>query len=400
MGQTLSEPVVEKHSTSGGDVRLIYGASAMQGWRISMEDAHTTELRLAGKENHSFFAVYDGHGGQNVAKYSGQHLHERVAKAEAYERADYRTSLKMGFLGTDDDLKADPEYTNDPSGCTAVAALFTPDRRIFVGNAGDSRCVLSIRGEAKPLSTDHKPGNPEESRRIVAAGGFVEFGRVNGNLALSRAIGDFEFKHNNNLPKEQQIVTADPEIVEHQMTDEDEFLIIACDGIWDCLTSQEVVNFVRDHVAKDLPLAEVCEKLMDRCLAPDSELGGVGCDNMTVVIVGILGGKTEKEWYNWIKSRVYQNIGPETPLSDAKDSLNDTSDYPSEFSLDLMNEELNQESNPEEANLTLPSPAKDKAETPPIKHAVVPSSPNVDSPKQDPGSPEAAKSPGPTGTNK
>lgn len=70
-----------------------------------------------------------------------------------------------------------------------------------------------------------------EKARICAAGGFVDFGRVNGNLALSRAIGDFEFKKSAELSPEQQIVTAFPDVIAHTITDDDEFLVIACDGM-------------------------------------------------------------------------------------------------------------------------------------------------------------------------
>ena len=68
-----------------------------------------------------------------------------------------------------------------------------------MGNVGDSRCVASIQGIADPLSTDHKPGDPLEKERIISAGGYVEQNRVNGNLALSRAVGDFAFKQNANM---------------------------------------------------------------------------------------------------------------------------------------------------------------------------------------------------------
>lgn len=77
--------------------------------------------------------------------------------------------------------------------------------------------------------------NTGEKARIQAAGGFVDFGRVNGNLALSRAIGDFEFKKSAELSPEQQIVTAYPDVTVHEITDDDEFLVIACDGkIYSC----------------------------------------------------------------------------------------------------------------------------------------------------------------------
>jgi len=78
-----------------------------------------------------------------------------------------------------------------------------------------------------------------EKARICAAGGFVDFGRVNGNLALSRAIGDFEFKKSAELSPEQQIVTAYPDVITHTITDDDEFLVIACDGKYAKTTSTQ-----------------------------------------------------------------------------------------------------------------------------------------------------------------
>jgi serine/threonine protein phosphatase PrpC len=68
--------------------------------------------------------------------------------------------------------------------------------------------VISVGGKVKPLSYDHKPTDETEMERIINAGGYVEFGRVNGNLALSRAIGDFEFKQSEDLPAEKQVVTC------------------------------------------------------------------------------------------------------------------------------------------------------------------------------------------------
>ncbi|KAJ2959597.1 hypothetical protein NQZ79_g4891 [Umbelopsis isabellina] len=265
-----------------------------------MEDAHTTIPNLE-KTGTSFFAVFDGHGAD-----------------PAFAEKDYKTALKDGFLNIDQDLREDKEFANDSSGCTAVVALISEDNRVLVSNAGDSRAVISSHGKCKPLSYDHKPVNRTESSRIVAAGGFVEFGRVNGNLALSRALGDFEFKQNSSLPATEQIVTANPDIIEHKLGDEDEFMIIACDGIWDCKTNQEAVDFVRAGLGEKKTVEEICEELMDDCLAPNSEIGGVGCDNMTVVIVGILNGKTEDEWYKWMASRCQSAVAKKAEQDEAK----------------------------------------------------------------------------------
>lgn len=316
MGQTLSEPVVEKTSEKGGDDRLIYGVSAMQGWRISMEDAHTTVLDLDTEKSHpeklAFFGVFDGHGGERVALFSGENIHNIILKQDTFKAGNYAQGLKDGFLATDRAILNDPKFEEEVSGCTACVSLIAGNK-IFVANAGDSRGVLGIKGRAKPLSQDHKPQLENEKNRITAAGGFVDFGRVNGNLALSRAIGDFEFKKSAELSPENQIVTAYPDVEQHDITDEDEFLVLACDGIWDCQSSQAVVEFVRRGIAAKQELDKICENMMDNCLASNSETGGVGCDNMTMTIVGILNGRTKEQWYDEIAKRVANGDGPCAP---------------------------------------------------------------------------------------
>ncbi|KAH7885274.1 PP2C-domain-containing protein [Phlebopus sp. FC_14] len=318
MGQTLSLPATDKKSETGEDDRFVYSVSEMQGWRITMEDAHAAVLTLeeGAAEKNTFFGVYDGHGGGTVARFAGRNVHKRLLGEEAYREKLYDEALKRAFLGTDEDLLADPGHTRDPSGCTAVAALLTDDRKIYVANAGDSRSVLSVKGEAKPLSFDHKPSNDTERARIVGAGGYIEYGRVNGNLALSRALGDFEFKKNYSLIPQKQVITADPDITVHELSSEDEFLVLACDGIWDCLSSQQVVDFIRLKVSEGKELSEIGEMMCEHCLAPDTTSGaGIGCDNMTILIVALLDGRTKQEWYDWITDRVKTGYGYATPAT-------------------------------------------------------------------------------------
>ncbi|EQL01172.1 Protein phosphatase 2C [Ophiocordyceps sinensis CO18] len=293
----------------------------MQGWRISMEDAHTAVLdlgKLSGDDSKaksvrlSFFGVFDGHGGEKVALFAGDNIHGIIMNQDGFKTGDYAQGLRDGFLATDRAILNDPKYEDEVSGCTACVCLIA-DKTLYVANAGDSRGVLGIKGRAKPLSQDHKPQLESEKKRITAAGGFVDFGRVNGNLALSRAIGDFEFKKSAEMSPENQIVTAFPDVTVHDITDEDEFLVLACDGIWDCQSSQAVVEFVRRGIAAKQELEKICENMMDNCLASNSETGGVGCDNMTMVIVGLLNGKTKDEWYEEIARRVANGDGPCAP---------------------------------------------------------------------------------------
>ncbi|KAJ3209947.1 Protein phosphatase 2C 2 [Clydaea vesicula] len=281
-----------------------------------MEDAHTTLLNINKSEEKkiSMFAVFDGHGGSNVAQYCGKKLQHLITLNNSFDESiksgDFSKVLTESFLNLDVELRKDPEYAKEPSGCTAVSCIISSDWKITAANAGDSRIVLGSKtGKAIPLSFDHKPTNEIEIKRITDAGGFVEYGRVNGNLALSRAIGDFVFKDSPNLTAEQQIVTANPDIIQHDIEDGDEFLVLACDGIWDCMTNQEVVDFVRYKIKdRNGDLKLIAEEIMDFCLAPICDLGSIGCDNMTVIIVGFTRGRSREEWVNEIAAKIDEKL--------------------------------------------------------------------------------------------
>jgi len=233
------------------------------------------------------------------------------------------------------------------SGATAVVALIQ-NGNLIVANAGDSRCVLSENGIAVDLSEDHSPDLPREKERILKAGGFpfsffppppplpflsladsflfllllssgyISEGRVNGNLNLSRAIGvfptpysllppclslrslyqlffvspslqfnlgDLQFKENLNIPPEAQIISAQPEIKIKKLEKNHEFMVLACDGIWNRMGSQDVIDFVKLRLEQE-SLESICEQMLDYCLADNAfEQEGVGADNMTVIIV-------------------------------------------------------------------------------------------------------------------
>ena len=132
---------------------------------------------------------------------------------------------------------------------TTVTTVLCMGDTMYCANAGDSRTVLSRAGKAINLSEDHKPSNTIEEQRVRDAGGFVVMGRVMGKLAVSRAIGDSEFKDpNSRLMSEFSIstplVVPEPEVVVSHIEAADEFLILACDGLWDIFSSQEAVDMV------------------------------------------------------------------------------------------------------------------------------------------------------------
>ena len=119
------------------------------------------------------------------------------------------------------------------------------------------------------MSEDHKPELTTEKTRIEKAGGFVDENRVNGILNLSRSLGDLEYKNNKKLKPEEQMVIAYPDVKVEKIYNECNFLIIACDGIWDCLSSQEAVNYVLKELNKEPKVSKVIANMMDSILPSD-----------------------------------------------------------------------------------------------------------------------------------
>jgi serine/threonine protein phosphatase PrpC len=130
---------------------------------------------------------------------------------------------------------------------------------------------------------------PSERNRIERANGYVEDKRVNGMLALSRALGDYEYKGNPLLKPHDQIVTAFPEVTIEKLTNDCDFVICACDGIWDCMSSQEACDFVSSRLKTKKGKesgAEVVKELFESIVATDvANSAGIGCDNMTCIVI-------------------------------------------------------------------------------------------------------------------
>jgi len=301
------KPVTDKksHNDASPELGLFWGAGEMQGWRPAMEDDYVATASFSSDEawaNTGLFGVFDGHGGADVARFCAQNLPRAVASGTT---SNPQAAMKNSFLQLDCKLAQaaktmdvrDPAHP-DKMGCTAAACLV---RRhdLIVANAGDSRVVLGRRGRALELSEDHKPGSSKELARIKAAGGMVveqQIGpqevihRVNGILSLSRSIGDHRFKKDETRSQADQIITCLPDIKTFCRQLDDDFLIIACDGIWDVLSSQEVVDRVQKNLpamlAGELRPSDVICQILDECLATDpSKSFGKGTDNMTMLLV-------------------------------------------------------------------------------------------------------------------
>jgi protein phosphatase PTC2/3 len=147
--------------------------------------------------------------------------------------------------------------------------------RLYIAHVGDCRAVLSHRGHAVDLTLDHKPSTrPDEVARIAAAGGWTHNGRLHGVLAVSRAFGDAEHK---NLKErfwecnfKADPLIAEPDIRIHTIRPRDEFVVLACDGVYDVMSSQMVVNFVRRKLRAHRDVQRAAEQLVAKAISLSS----------------------------------------------------------------------------------------------------------------------------------
>lgn len=147
-----------------------------------------------------------------------------------------------------DELVKGEEYSMD-IGATCCVVLITGEE-IYCASAGDSRAILVKKdGQVVPLSEDHKPYDPREKERIDASGHFVEDKRVDSFLGVARAIGDHKYKDKPDLPPEKQAVTCKPDIRVVKRSADDDYIMTACDGIWDCLSNEECALFISERMA-------------------------------------------------------------------------------------------------------------------------------------------------------
>ncbi|KAG6758306.1 hypothetical protein POTOM_038646 [Populus tomentosa] len=232
-----------------------FGMTSVRGRRRDMEDAVSIHTSFTTK-NTSFFGVFDGHGCSHVAMRCRDRLHEIVKEeVEGFKEeksVEWKETMKISYIKMDKDVENCCVEGDNSSNCrcelqtpqcdavgsTAVVAVVTPEK-IIVSNCGDSRAVLCRNGVAIPLSSDHKPDRPDELLRIQEAGGRVIYWdgpRVLGVLAMSRAIGDNYLK---------PYVIPEPDVTLTERTAEDEFLILASDGLWDVVPNDTACGVVR-----------------------------------------------------------------------------------------------------------------------------------------------------------
>ncbi|KAH9112035.1 hypothetical protein AeMF1_013582 [Aphanomyces euteiches] len=300
--------------------RFDFGAYENMGARKQMEDAHSTiqdmnisALSCIGLYPQSFFGVFDGHGGYEASQYIHENLHQQIIK-ELQIRGDalkqcqshdsihaiVKEGITVAFEAIDSEFL---KTSNRPQAGSTATTVFIAGQIAYIANVGDSRTVLSRSGTHIRLSNDHKPSRPDEAQRIRDTGGFIIHGRIMGELAVSRAFGDCEFKTyetyacqttlkledengveqpvvNPNDILKGPLVISTPEISILEITESDEFLLLASDGLFDVFEDQEAIDFIRRELLEFGDVQRTVESLVDYAIGTQGSR-----DNVTAIVV-------------------------------------------------------------------------------------------------------------------
>ncbi|XP_036207275.1 protein phosphatase 1A-like [Myotis myotis] len=203
----------------------------MRGWRVEMEDAPTAVIGLpSGLETWSFFALYDGHAGSQVAKYCCEHLLDHITNNQDFKGStgapsveNVKNGIRTGFLEIDEHMRAmsEKKHGTNRNGSTAVGVFISPHQTYFT-NCGDSSGFLCRNRKIHFFIQYHKSSNPLGKEQIQSAGGSVMTQRVNGSLAVSRALRDFDYKCVRGKGRTEQLVSPEPEVHDTERSEEDD----------------------------------------------------------------------------------------------------------------------------------------------------------------------------------
>jgi len=261
----------------------IYTAS-LKGKRPTNEDAHQILLNL-GKSNKyapiNFYGIFDGHGGAFVSNF----LKDVLPRYFIDKRLNYPLNKRYvtacyNHLNTLLKTKYAKNVESTGSTCLVIIEYKQNDNRYLnILNTGDSRAIICKNNIAHPLTIDHKPNFPSEKSRIESVGGKIAFDGLDWrikDLSVSRSFGDIS---------SQPCVTYLPDMFRYTITKADQFIVMACDGLWDVMSNQDVANYVLLHcynpvtnkrINKDFSVAK---KLAEFAISKGSS------DNVSIIII-------------------------------------------------------------------------------------------------------------------
>ena len=231
-------------------------------YRQSMEDTGVTIPNLTNDYKTSLFGIFDGHGGSDVVKYIKDRIPE-IIKKNINDLCPIEKCFINSFNKIDEELKFyDSEYT----GSTATIVLIQ-DNKLYCANVGDSRAYIIYNNSIKQITVDHKCNVPEEAERIMNAGGKITKNRVQGQLVLSRSLGDLYVK--------KYGVSNLPDISVNKIDYNIKYVVIASDGIWDVIDEQTVLNMSKLRKKAE----EFCKELVKLAIEKETK------DNVSCIVI-------------------------------------------------------------------------------------------------------------------
>lgn len=297
--QTLEAFHVESEYWSNSAFRC--AVVETQGKRPTQEDAYS----FACTETGGSFWVLDGHRGNEAAQFGTEALREEMGQTIKKGKLPSTGKIEQTFRSIDNSLRKHFKTHPDKpkAGSTVVGALVAQQKngsyQAKLVNCGDSRGIIiqNPMQENGPLTIietiDHKPSDPIEKARILAAGGRIKGGgcaRIDGKLAVSRGLGDFDFKADRARKAVEQKVSCNPDVYEAADLMPGTVLVLACDGVWSVMSSEEVAAKVQEELTAtpEADLVHVAATIVGLSL----ELGSK--DNLTVLVVHLVGEKAPK----------------------------------------------------------------------------------------------------------
>ena len=229
---TLEEYYVE--NDSGNDLlkNYAYKENANARFRDYMEDKGKSILNFNSDPDNALFCLFDGHGGGEVSKFLQDNFAKHMKEALPINSDNYAEKLKNLFLKLDNIIKDNNFYQVGATACVVYITKENGKRILYCANVGDTRCTLIKTYKSFRLSYDDRASDENEYNRIIKEGGVVFGGRVYGQLMLSRAFGDWELKSYG--------VSCEPHVVKTNIENDDRYLVIASDGVWDVLEDEDV----------------------------------------------------------------------------------------------------------------------------------------------------------------
>jgi len=213
------------------------------------------------------FAVFDGHAGGRASKFLSAGFSDVLTQDPVFD-TNISFALKRSYLVANEQFLKQAERMKLHDGSCGLTCILR-EGKLIAANVGDCRAVIVHRNNPLQITTDHKPYDQEERKRIAALGGTVVYSmgtaRVNGVLAVSRAFGNRSIKH---------VIRADADIFVRDFAVGDEFLVIASDGLWDVLQNKDVCDICRQfeaqgarRIAEELVTNALCRGTMDNTTA-------------------------------------------------------------------------------------------------------------------------------------